>query len=714
MRVVRLPIAALLFVLASMMTVPGAAGQDAAAAVLVAEDAASDVALVDSAVPASMPSGAWDSLDLRSLSVTETVSTIHVLLAVGAVGTTQESFTSLIQYEVLLRHADTHYKLFINPFGNGAYGTLARIPDGQDLDRSFGEDHLQVQVAVDAGAATFDAAIPREALLDSEGNPPTKGRSLDSFQAEAGLLNDARANGQPLPAFEDLMPDAGVAQAAYEVVHGLQQVGDLRLSSELPLRTSNGEASTFVYTVVAENLAEDDIVAEFVTVGVPPGWDVRTPGLVRLDGESEVDVPIVVRTAFSHDHGSVAAFTLELVGQDSAGSIGRIQLGLRYPLIAQPAGHHDTVYLHSRDHTSNALDTAIGVANTALGGTNFNLEAYFNTALPEDDPNDQGIAVPGSLCESLRVLQDNDTVGSTYCWSLPLSPALEMGLDFDLERTGTYQIPFHALVPQPGARAAGRIVHYAPGEEDPMFGFFFSEGTTVATLLPSDRADLGLDQRLTFEGVIQPEEDGDYLEHAVGASLWLELELRTNRPENFYLGPRTPPELVAGGMMQLPLLEYEDPVQDFQVSDALALDVAGSAQRLANPGETAVYNVTVRNGGDETQQVRPALIGSNLDWATLVSPPTLSLSPGEEARMQVIVRVPADAQDGDRSDLVVEVASTSDVAQRGLLRLVTTADTDQDHRDESAALSGLPAAKSPSVPGLSLLAVLGFAWLRRR
>lgn len=714
------PLAALLL----FVPVP-AMSQDATGEPLVLlQDDANDVAAyartgVDT-VPADAPPGTFDSADLLGLSITETPAEFqfHLALATLDAGPTSDFLASL-QYTTTFRHVDNLYLLRMHTIGDSHMGYLELVAAP---DERFGTYITDVPVTGDAATATLTAAVPRNVLVDTQGSAPYPGRVLDFFSVRAGFLNEGgfvtTGNGVTVPwaYVEDRMPKEGTAEVAFPVAFGIVQSGDLSLSSEEPFRASNGEAGTFVFRVNATNLGAEEQVAEFVAVSAPAGWDVRVPGLVRLEPNETSEFPVIVRTAFNHLHGTATAFTVELASQSDPSSIGRIQLGLRYPKIPQPAGHHNTVYLHNVDESDDPLRQGVGLVNYAISGYDYLTYPYMNTALPEDDPDDDGTQAPGQTCQSLRVQDDGDQVGTTYCWDIPLSPGLEMGLDFDLATLGAYSIPIHSTLLQPGARVQGQLLYYTPDQQIDPFYYVYEAPTIVATLLPSERTDIDLDERVVFEGAIQAEPEGDYLAYERGAGLVLHLEVLTSRADNPLFGPHTEPSLDVGGWLQLPLLEYEDPVDEvFGIASHLHLMLDGDSHRMANPGDTVVFEVDLHNADDQDHDFQAVLVGSNHAWGRVIGGERFSVAADGSRSLTVAVTIPSDALDDDRADLVLEVASRDDATIRALVRLVTTADLDEEHEDHASLLGQAASPKDAPSPSIALLALalLGLA-LRRR
>lgn len=723
------PLAALLLAASLLTLLPAAHAQDTATEpVPLLEDAAADVATdANGAPPQRAPSGGFvDTLDLRALTAAETPQEIQLVLQTASLDpSAMQTLFASVEYTVRFHHGAAQYLVRVYgyaPLAGGVQyqGTLEQ-PDPSDPE-GYGAVLAEVPVTADTNAKTLTLAIARDLLADEEGAAPYPGRLLEGFAVTASFLGGGAISidGQalvPMPGIVDRMPDDGVGLVPMGIRFGLVQSGSLRLSSDEPFRSSNGEATTFVFRVNATNLG-DEQVAEFVATGAPAAWDVRTPGLVRLGAGETAEFPIIVRTAFAHAHGTATAFTVELVSQDDPGSVGRVQVGLRYPKIAQPAGHHNTVYLHSVDLTSDPLTLAFSTALKAAVGGDPGRFPYFNTAPADEDDQDSGAPVTGQDC-ALQVQEDNDTVYTSYCWSAGLVPGLEMGLDLDEAARGTFSIPVHSLAPAPGARMHGELLYYPPVDYDPNDPFLvFQQPVVLATLTPDARVDIGPNAGATLTGTITPTKEGDLVVYQRGAHLELRLEMREARPDNFFLGPKLEPDLMPGGQLTLPLLEYEDPIDEaFGAVGSVHL-MADDPHREANPGDTVVYTVSVHNAGNASHAFEAQLIGSNLDWARIVGDPTFRLGSDGSQQVTVAVRVPDDALDADRCDLVLEVTAKDDLAARGLVRLVTTADTDAEH-DDQAGLLGPQGQDGKDTPGVALaslaplLALAALAWRRR-
>jgi hypothetical protein len=97
------------------------------------------------------------------------------------------------------------------------------------------------------------------------------------------------------------------------------------------------------------------------------------------------------------------------------------------------------------------------------------------------------------------------------------------------------------------------------------------------------------------------------------------------------------------------------------------------------PGEQAACGLTVRNNGDIVESYQLQMIGDPAPW-TLLEPPTLSLYPGSEARVQVTFAPPRSARAGVGEvpfAILVQPTErpTETVAPEGVVRVLPFTDT---------------------------------------
>jgi hypothetical protein len=713
-------------VLAVLLVLPAPAlGQDPGA-VKVLEDKAGDVVAEANGVGApGGASGRYAATDLTGLSVQESLTEFTFALAVASLSSAGETLAETSVYRVDFAFQGTGYRivLFRQVTTGPQYAGFLDVLDPGNGRYSFVEQ-LPVDVSAEANAMTVRVA--RDLLVDADGAAPYPGSALTGFHAYAiglvdttgGQLRFGPLGGVDLPPLRifDAMPDSGNGTLDWAVRLGLAQTGNARLASLVPVRASNGEATTFVFAVKASNLGPAQRF-RLSAAGAPATWQVGLPSdLVEIPAQSSVDLPILVSTPFAHQHGTLQQFTLELAGVDHPGDVGRLRLGVRYTQPPQPAGHHDTVFLHTAaglaDPVNTAFSAAAGFDSTSL---------YFNTLAPEDDEADVHTPVAGSLF-------DIDPPSITYTWTVPLSPGLQMGLDFDLSRQGLLRVPVDTVLPMMGAVLAGRIVYTdtsadaCSGDDCTVDDFAFGPGRHLqaAAVGPSAPQDVPPNTKgAMFEAPVLPLPAGDYLPFRPGATLALQLNLTFTRVDGFV--PNESPD-VAGGEMVLPLLEYHDPVtQVFSSLGSLMIEVTGEQQRLVNPGGTALYELRLMNHGASDASYDLSLDGANLGWASILGDRRVSVPAGQERMLGIAVTAPSSAHDADASDLVLTAVDAKDPTARTLARLLTTVDTDAEHPDDASKVPGLDAQlHSKGSPGLEPLALaaalvaLAFAARRRR
>ncbi|HEX2066741.1 MAG TPA: hypothetical protein VHI93_08010, partial [Candidatus Thermoplasmatota archaeon] len=418
---------------------------------------------------------------------------------------------------------------------------------------------------------------------------------------------------------------------------------------------------------------------------------------------------IVLSVPFTHQHGAYQHFRVELASLTDPGTVGRIQLGIRYSNPPQPAGHHDTLWFHTLARpgpTSSPLDTLFTFP-----------EVYMNAR--DTDPLDTRIDVPAYSCGT-EVVSEDLTPRNHFCWSIPLLPQLELGLDFDLRRAGTLSLPVKTLLPLPSATLEGRLLYVAPGGSTNGFssnGFGF-DAVELATLVPHPPVDVAASSEgNVLSADLVPTSDSDYVPYRKGAALYLEVVLAATGAQPFGIADAGAPVLQPGGLLtSLPLNEYHDKVtQVFHSNATLHLVANGPQDRVTNPGKTLLFNFTLANDG-AAGAFDLELTGSHVAWANIVTGERIRLGEGQSAPIQVAVRVSPEADTGDRADLVLAATSAADLNVRSLARLLVTVDTSAEYPDEAPLLEGgEPARKTPALPAAAAVALLAaLAALARR
>lgn len=570
-------------------------------------------------------------LDLLALSATEAVDSFTFTLRVAALAAEQRPITGDASYYIRMAHEDAEYQVQIQrrgPLGGGPAIYTGSIEEGHK--DHFGRVLEATPVIVNTGADELTVAVPRDRLLDLRGAAPFPGRSLAVHVVTASF--PIFGNSEETLRVRDAMPDDG-RPAALPVLLGDIQTGDAVLAAPDPTRVSNGEATTHAFSVLARNLGANEALFTLSVEGLPSGWQVTVPvPLLRIPAGGEANGTVLVTTPFAHEHGLYRSFKAVLTKEGDAGSRGTATLGVRYTEVPQPAGHHDTLYLHGR-----------GASAGPLGS-----QATINTL--QDDPNDDGMPITGSAsCSDGPDLR-------RHFWLATLDPPLRMGLDFDLARTGTFEATVHAARPMLGARLSGHLVH----EE---FG-------VLATIAESGPQDLQRDATMPVSLEVTPAPEADLVPYLKDKNIFLALTLVSGPgqvPPGFCPDVLSP-SILPGAALRLPLLEYHDPLP---IPAASLLEADGAVRRTVAPGSVVQFPIHVQatSGG----AVALDLFGVNSDWARLVGETRPHLDRGQSAQFAVEVTIPSGASASDRVDLVVQAVPAAG-SEASFLRLVVEVD----------------------------------------
>jgi hypothetical protein len=680
--------------------VPAGAQPAASEPAGILEDVAGDVRMEAAGTDAPSPaSTVYSSLDLVSLSIAEDNDDFTFVLGIADLKDgTDETALDGLAYEVLFTHNGRQFRLGLDRFGPPAVYAFANgILEFRDsAEQDWSELLMTEDVVFDASADTVTAEIPREALADAEGAEPYPGRMLGDiavqsyslFSRSAILAFGNQATQWPVDFLDD-MPEADGILGLYAVQVGVEQEGNARLMAAQPFRASNGEATTFVYQVRGRNLAAEEDTFTLVPVQGPGSrLEIVLPiPTFAIPGKSTAEFPVLVTAPFGHDHGDVDSFILEMRSNSDPGSVGRLEMGVRYLDIAQPAGHHDTLYIHT-------ASSAFFADDTLLEPLEFG-EPYMNTLA--EDPDDTGLDAAARSITS-------DPPGTTYTWSIPLSPALQMGMDFDLGGLGHLALPIGSPLPLVDASVSATL-HL--GECD-----FCLDSAPLATMAATDPVLVEAGSTVTFEGDLVPTPDGNFIPYEPGMNLILQVSLSTTGAPSFILvqGPAIKP----GGELRLPLFEYHDPVDEAFASLAGPHLMTHTQQRWVNPGETTFFEVTLHDPGEGRTEYELSLAGINAEWAR-VSETSLTPAANGTRSFLVVVEAPEGAVDGERVDVVVQATAKDDPANRGLVRLVAEVDTETDHEDLAGRVASGEQAKGSPGPALPLvLALLVLVALGRR
>lgn len=630
-------------------------------------------------------------------------------------------------YSLYFTHSDTEFQ--VQFFSTCFFACPEPQYFAQLLMRPVGnEDWTNLANSRSQGPPTVDGSslvwwLPRDLLADQQGAAPFPGRELTDLWA----YSKARTNDFDIPDFQggsaaefpaeasDRMPDTGVSSQTVPITFGLTQSGDIVLTSDEPFRASNGEATTFLYTVNATNRGAEERLVQVRAAGLPSRWTVDFPIPTAVIGPGEhISVPVLLSTPFAHQHGGAESFVVEVFDPQSPSQVGRVELGIRYLEIPQPAGHHDTVFFHSAPwEADNPFEEVFLTAFAAGAG-----QVWMNAE--ETDDLDSGDPV---TAQSGFFSFGTDAATSRFYWVIPLSPALRLGLDGDLDGLGDIAFEVSTPVLLPGATVTAELALIGeedrPGRNDQNgqaynFPYGFREVMPLASMSwePVD-IDSGSDHLFETQFPLLP--DADFIRYDPAQNLALSIVLDAGRPDVSFSAQDTP-SLEPGGRMSLPLFEYQDPVDEaFAIPSGPLLTLDGPPSRLANAGDIMLFDVTILDQGNAAGDYELEITGQSTHWAALLSSKRIKLD-GDSVQAKVAIEVPATAETGDRADLFLQAVHAQDPTRRGLVRMVVDVDESRDHEDDSAEALQLmgPTEDAPAIAVLPVVVLLGAIALARR
>jgi hypothetical protein len=688
------------------LAIPVVAAQPGAVDLL--QDTTGDVRIAYDQTGVGNPTPRFAALDLVAAHAQESADSIAFTLKVaGLDASTEPPLLESVFYELGFLQGDVQYAVQlgrIHSQSTGYFGQLARYNPATQA--YYAIEYLDVEA--DVSAATMTTSVPRALLVDSNGGRPSAGSRLTGFFAESRsfmeLFNPGSATGgQESLTIRDRMPDTGVGSTDFTLQLGPVQAGSARLTSPLPSRQSNGAATTFLFTAQARNVGESDEVYALEVQGAPREWRVTLPeDAIQVPAGGNVSLPILVEVPFAHQHGTWQSFILRMQSTKDAVSRAELELGVLYPKVPQPAGHHATLFVHGAKFTDDPLVPIYAAV------FNFNVEYAWMNAL-EEDPSDQRVPVPADSAGTFV-----PSVPDTFHWTIPLSPDLAIGLDFDLDGEGVLLAEIDSPVPTQGAALSGELVLYVDSRFDEFGQRSGGNRTVLATLDASPAQDLGAGEKRLYTLPVKPTPASDLVHFKPRSALVLELTLTGMRPDT--IEARVPPRLHPGATLTLPLFEYHDPVDASFATKRMSLK-AESQDRLANAGKTLVYKVALTSSADAPEyNVALSVAGKSAQHAQLLAPANLVLKPGESRNVTVALRVPATARVGDTLDLVLQAQAAEDRSVRSVVRLFATV-SPRDVPDEADLAASLDTRVTQETPGFAVplvVAGLAAAWAARR
>lgn len=469
------------------------------------------------------------------------------------------------RYEVAFTLRDEGFVLSMNA-DNGPEGpwrgSLGKVADGQAF--------MFARVPVRAEGNALWAAVPRAALAAADGTVPAKGAELRDMTATARIeqLQGFRCDGaEPAQACaikaRDVFPNAGAAgpfalQSESGALHG-----SLRITVPTPVRASNGQATTHLFEIVLRN---EGAAADVVALGLrdaPREWTVSVPGSVRLEAKESRTVVLAISVPFAHQHSILRSLNLT-VASSSTEQPAVLPLGIYWIDPPQPAGHHDTLFVH--------YDLAPGPKPFAS-----------KDGLWLDTRADQSTPGPISLFRSVK--QDGATARvSSYRVDTPLGGGLLIGLDADMARQGLLRFELDSSV-EGNAVFEARLRFQPSAQEGQPDATVFTVAPQAVTAKPGP---------LVIEAPIAAVPAGDLVAVRLPGQLLLDFWLNMTLPAVDYLPSqglddfRMAPDV---SFLRLPLLEYQAPVPPATGDASFSLRPTTPVEVRRAPGATALFRL---------------------------------------------------------------------------------------------------------------------------
>ncbi len=565
------------------------------------------------------------------------------------------------------------------PLEEGAVRVSTRcIPGTSDIPRGIVRFNVPRRELSNESYTTFGAGHRLEGIHAFAATNPTEG-SFISGRAEMDI--------------RDRAPDTGFAPMYESALSNVTSSGQIALFTPEPIRLSNGESTTLVYPLEIANFGAADDTVLLSIQHDEPSWSLRAPPRVKVPADRTVTVPVILSMGFNHRHGDIAFFQVRAESATDPNSWSLLHLGVYWLDVPQPAGHHNKLWFHSGP-------AEIGLLNYQTGGdppvaASICESAYEWISPVEDASADGAVDEPIPACPSRDMaIADNEYAAAPSAeWSFTMNPHLLIGLDFDVTQPGSLlanidspvavtSAELHAVLRFCDARNATSPRVDCPGQWVEI-GRGVSETAALAAGVPR-----------TFEVPLMVAAVADIIPYYEGANLGLDLRLQTNaptHPPNVGTSDTSPTLIVKGSELTLPLVEYHDPIdQAFQNVGALALEALAPFEKFANPGQTISFPFLLANNASSKQTIRLLVEGHNKDWARFTGEPEVRLGPGERPQVMLLVDVPFDASEGERSELffVAENADNPNVVAVARLRATVVDPTTRIIPAEVDALTG--------------------------
>lgn len=597
------------------------------------EDAAGDVEGVDS----QEPFGFADIREFQFLGNTTTAS-ISFQVAGDADASNLALSTEFVfefeyqteQFQWVIHQNDP---LHMNVIGALSTATLWRLDNEWQLI-----DNLEAPAYE---GLTYTSSLDWETIRTSEQYFPGPGevitpRSIFShWDNEPG---DYKSPGGPLELIEAY--DYVSIPADQLIILPSVATANIAFSTPNPVRYSNGEATTFHWPIQITNIGPTGIIE--VSVIGPADFEFQAPPGFEFQEGGNRTLNVYATTPFRHEHGTTEQITVEII---HASQINLFQLGIHYPLIPQPAGHHPTLYLHGEPE-----DAGEAATDEGKGWMNTMEEDLASTAAlysPTTDP-----------CVNF-----NESPQGLF-WMFPLQPGLLIGLDARIDErakfSGSLELQ-NAVLPE--GRLLAQFLTYHENTDDPFqfswFDYSSQSSITGEFEVPSQTGSA----QIPFDLEVPIPEAYDWIEPGTDLNLALGVAFCPTSGTASTILPVDQSGLYiqAGAMLDVPLNEFHD-VLDFS-GQQLQLSTE-TAKVEARADQVVAWKIEYEAQTEGPFQL--SIIGPNADLVESHAESGLSKNSGE---FVVSMQIPVDAMDFDLFEATILLQDESDPIVSGALRL---------------------------------------------
>ena len=510
----------------------------------------------------------------------------------------------------------------------------------------------------------IEVEVPRFLLQQPSREMLERGMPLQALSVETRQSGQNLAPPDARPTIGDRMPDQGATE--WVTAFGAESGESSRLASERPFRLSNGEATTYLFEVNFTTQRPGSY--KFDLADVPSTWQVEAP-IKQARVGSMLRFPVVVSVPFTHQHGTWEVLTLNAVGE---GDTASVQLGVVYTDVPQPAGHHSKLFLHTD------------------AGPEYARRGFMNTL--EEDPADAGLPLPAEdlVCDSGRAL---------FRYSIPLEPVLGMGMQ-TRDVPGMLALAFRNPIALLDATASGTLEVVQDLNRTELLNWSLPLGDLEAQtdvpisspLASNGLASVPFQTEANLVAKVRLDVDGTAL---CAGSEWTQ----AGRDLLAWNGP----QLLPGGWLDLPLVDYHDAVDVAFSSADLRMTPVQRGTIFVNPGSTIAVRAAITASESGTVDLSARAEGPA--EASLVEPPKRA----GQSQEDVVVRVTVskDSLDGERIQVIL-VAHDPDHAVPAIAQFNLEVDTELQH--ESPEPLDVVKQESPAV-GIGLVPLILIAAL---